>query len=498
MGRGVLWISAAKILFVALGFAVQFGLPRVLSGPEEFGLLSAAIAFTVILTNAMTTSMVQTTSKLVAEASADRIARALATRHAVLAALLASLVLGGAGLAATHLLSNPALTPLVRLASVVVIAYAVYATAIGALNGARAFERQARLDATFSVVRTLGMLGGGLAMGVALSAMTGFAAAASAMALIGLVTARLYEPATGRVPTLRAHLATLLPIAVYQLALNGLLQLDLTLLATGATLDASAAGLDATEAAAAGARATGLYRVAQTLSFVPYQLMTSVTLVIFPIVAQARQSGDDAATRQTVSDALRFSVLLVAGLLACLAGASEGAVSLAFPDTYRSASSVIPVLAASQLCFGMGVIHATVLIGRGHLWRTVGIVAASLGVAVAGNVLAWWLAPALHLELALSTALGTAAGSALFVTLTAIALRADLGVGVAPPVLARVALSAAVAIGVARVLPGHGKIAGLVALSAAAIAYLTVLVISGELGARERELVKRVLARLRR
>lgn len=493
-GRGVLWISAAKILFVLLGFAVQFGLPRVLEGPAEFGLLSAAIAFTVILTNAMTTSMVQTTSKLVAEAGEGSIVRVLVVRHAVLALALALPVLGAAGWVGAHLLSNAALAPLVRLASVVVVAYAIYATAIGALNGARAFDRQARLDATFSTVRTLGLLGGGLALGVAGSAMAGFACAASVMAVIGMRAARLYAPSTGRVPALGDHLRVLLPIALYQLALNGVLQLDIEVLVTGATLDATHAGLDEAAAAEAGAHAAGLYRVAQTLSFVPYQLMTSVTLVLFPIVAHARSTGDDAQVRETVGAALRFSLLFVLGLLAPLAGASAAAVRLAFPASYESAAEIVPVLAASQVFFAMGVIQATVLIGRGRLWRTVGLAAASLAVSLLGNALAWRITPE---SLAFGTACGTAVGSGVFALLTGYGVQKDLGASVRPLVLVRAAFAGAVAVVVARVIPEGGRLAGLVVLIVSGLVYLGVLAVTRELGAAEVALVKRVVGRAR-
>ncbi len=493
-GRGVLWISAAKILFVLLGFAVQFGLPRVLGTPAEFGLLSAAIAFTVILTNAMTTSMVQTTSKLVAEAGEGSIARALVVRHAGLALLLALPVLGGAGLVGTYALSNPALAPLVRLASVVVVAYAIYATAIGALNGARAFDRQARLDATFSTVRTLGLLGGGLALGVAGSAMAGFALAATTMAVIGVVVARLHAAPTGRVPALGDHLRVLLPIALYQLALNGVLQLDIELLVTGATLDATARGLDELAASDAGAHAAGLYRVAQTLSFVPYQLMTSVTLVLFPIVAHASSAGDPSEVRETVRAALRFSLLFVLGLLAPLAGASAAAVRLAFPAAYESAAEIVAVLALAQVFFAMGVIQATVLIGRGRLWRTVGWAAIALGVSVLGNVLAWRLGPE---SLALGTACGTALGSVVFACLTGYAVHADLGASLRPLVIGRASLAAAVALGVAHVIPSAGRVSGLGVLIVAGLVYLAVLGITRELGAAEVALVRRVLGRAR-
>jgi stage V sporulation protein B len=494
-GRGVLWISAAKILFVLFGFAVQFGLPRVLGSPAEFGLLSAAIAFTVILTNAMTSSMVQTTSKLVAEAGGRSIARPLALRHAGLASILALSVLGAAGLVAERVLSSPALTPLVRLGSVVVVAYAVYSTAIGALNGAHAFDRQARLDATFSTVRTLGLLGGGLSLGLAVSAMTGFAAAAVTMASIGALAAGLYRAPDGAVPPLSQHLRVLLPIGLYQLALNGLLQLDIEILVTGTTLAASEGGASEALASEAGAHAAGLYRVAQTLAFVPYQLVTSVTLVLFPVVAHAASAGKESEARETVRAALRFSLIFVAGLLAPLAGAASGAVRLAFPSAYEGADEVVPVLALSQLFFAMGVLHATVLIGRGHLWRVVGIAATTLSLSVLGNLLAWRLAPAM---LPLGTAWGTALGSVVFAGLTALALQLDLGVGLAPRSLVRVALAAAAALGTARLVPGEGRVAGLVALAVAAAAYLAILSVSRELGSADLAIVRRVLARGRK
>lgn len=494
-GRGVALVAAAKLLFIALGFVVQFGLPRILEGPEEFGLLSTAITFTVILTNAMTISMVQTASKLVAESDGRSIARPLALRHLGIAGLLAAVVLGGAEVVSSQLLANHALTPLIRLAGVVVLAYALYATAIGVLNGARRFTSQSRLDATFSVVRSTGLLGGALVLGAASSAMGGFAAAAVTMAIIGVVTAGLYARPEGSAPSLRAHLGLLAPIALYQLALNGLLQLDLTLLVTGTTLGTRAVGADAITAAQAGTTAAGLYRVAQTLAFVPYQLMTSVTLVLFPVVAHASRAGNDDEARRTVQDALRFSLLAIVLLLAPLAGASRGAIAIAFPSTYADAGPVVPVLAASQVFFGVGVIQATVLISRGRLWRTVGLIVFSLIVTVTGCLVAWALPVD---ELLTTTAMASVLGSVAFALLGAYALRADLGVRIDPKTALRVSIAGFAALAVANLLPQSTRLYGVIALALGALAYVVVLLATGELGARERALVARVFARFRR
>ncbi|GAB4197738.1 MAG: hypothetical protein OHK0013_06210 [Sandaracinaceae bacterium] len=496
-GRGVLWISGAKVLFVLLGFAVQFGLPRVLASTSEFGLLSSAMTFTAILTNAMTSSMVQTTSKLVAEASGRPVARTIALRHAGIGAAIAIALAIGAELVGLHVLHQRALVPLVRLSSVIVVAYAVYATAIGALNGGQRFARQAQLDATFSVARTLGLLGGGLALGVAGSAMGGFAAAAIAMAVVGTVVARLLEPTSGNLAPLDTHLRVLVPIALYQLFLNGLLQLDLEILMTGATFTAREAGTPLEEAAHFASEQAGLYRAAQTLAFVPYQLVTSVTLVLFPIVARAASLGDEEGVQSAVRGALRFSAILLAGLLAPLAGGAEGAVRFAFPAAYVEAADAVPALAAGQFFFALGVVQATVLVSRGLVWRTVLLVLATATVGAVGNLLAWEIAPN---ALRVGTAVGTAVGGLAMWAGTAFVLTRSTGMDetVARPALgigARVAVAAALACAVARALPQTDRWAGLVAILGGGLAYVVALAITGEIGREELALVRRVLER---
>ena len=83
-----------------------------------------------------------------------------------------------------RVLLDDQLTPLLRVASLVVFAYALYAALVGSLNGLHLFGQQARLDATFSTLRTAGILGGA-ALGLgAIGAVTGFASAAATILTI--------------------------------------------------------------------------------------------------------------------------------------------------------------------------------------------------------------------------------------------------------------------------------------------------------------------------
>ena len=90
-----------------------------------------------------------------------------------------------------------------------------------------------------------------------------------------------------------------------------------------------------------------------------------------------------------------------------------------------------------------------------------------------------------------ATALGMVVG---FVA-AAITLRARLGG--TPPVatLGRVALAIAAGMAVGRFVPGHGRIVGLAAVALAAVAYIGVLLVTGELGPADRAKLGRMLRR---
>jgi hypothetical protein len=74
-------------------------------------------------------------------------------------------------------------------------------------------------------------------------------------------------------------------------------------------------------------------------------------------------------------------------------------------------------------------------------------------------------------------------------------VRARLGGSPPPATVARVAAGVAAGLLVARIMPGHGKIIGLAAIALAALAYLGVLVATGELGAADRAKLARMLRR---
>src|SRR5690606_28026411 len=106
----------------------------------------------------------------------------------------------------------------------------------------------------------------------------------------------------------------LLPIVLFQLTLNGTLLLDVWVLKNTAAELGLAAGIEMREAAEQASRYVGLYRAGQNFAFVPYQVILSVTFIVFPLVSRATAAGDLESARAHIRSALRFSLIVLFAL----------------------------------------------------------------------------------------------------------------------------------------------------------------------------------------
>jgi stage V sporulation protein B len=363
-GRGFLTIGAAKVYFIVASFAVQFGLPRLFGDAADFGLYAQAMAGVAILTNVLIAATLQSVSKLVSEAPerAEATARRAVQLQAAVGGALALALFGLAGPLA-DVSRDPALTPLIRCASVVVLAYSVYAALVGRLNGEERFGEQAKLDAGFTTLRTTGILAGAaLGMG-AIGAVLGFAAASTLILAIALL--RVGVGREGEAPSLSRFVAFMAPVWIYQGLMNGMLQIDIWVMKPILVDQALEVTTQVERATARASEIVGHYRGAQNFAFVPYQLVLATTFVVLPMVSRALASGDEAKAKETVRNALRFSLLASALFAAPIAGCREALLSLAYPADYGVAADALLRLSIGIVPFTVFVVAATILNGAG-------------------------------------------------------------------------------------------------------------------------------------
>ncbi len=137
-GRGLAFITAAKLYFILSGFIVQLGLPRLLGSPEAFGQYSLAMSIVSVVNNVLIAATVQSVSKRVSE---DENLAGARLRQALLLQLGVGVTLAGTLFFAAPWLAGVAydseLVLLLKIASLVPLCYALYATMVGGLNGRR-------------------------------------------------------------------------------------------------------------------------------------------------------------------------------------------------------------------------------------------------------------------------------------------------------------------------------------------------------------------------
>jgi stage V sporulation protein B len=507
-GRGGLAVGAAKVFFLLVGFVQQVLLARVL-GPEGYGALSRVLALGNIANNVVITGGIQGASREIAaadEASRPAVQRKILSVHAMLAVPLALLFVLVAPLIAERTGGAHVVLHL-RVLSLVVLAYTVYAAFVGVMNGRQLFVKQASVDVLYATMRTVGLLGGGYLLAKqgfrmgALGSIFGFVGAAL---LIVPVAARLIgvgargEGAAGEAgPPLGIYLGFLARLAVVQLLLNALMQADITLLGRFASDAAQQAGLTGDLAAKGADKAVAIYRACQLFSFLPYQLLFAITFILFPMLAKAHAEGDRAAMQGYIRSGTRLAFLFGGAIVAVTVGLPKGVLHLAFvPEIADPGGSVLRVLALGQGAFALFGITTTVLNSTGHERATVVLNTIALGL-VAG--FAFLLVPGTPLEL-LPHRMALAVALALLVSLVVGAcwVRFLFGALIPPLSALRIGASLALAAFVGNQLPAAGKVFTLVSAVVVGVVYLVALLVSRELSSTDLALVKRVVGRGKR
>ena len=494
--RGAAFITLAKMYFLVMGFAQPVFLTRFL-GSEGYGLYGVVLNVVSILNNVVVAGSIQAMSHAVTRGGPTALRRVIAL-HALLGLVLGGGLFVGADVVGAGLLHDPRLPPLLRIGAIIVANYSVYAALVGALNGQRRFRAQAGLDVSFATLRTGLVIGLAAMVGVTGSIM-GFAIA-SGFILVGSIALNLRDlrargdAATGE--DQRSLLAFsqeygrfFVPVLLYQLALNLVLQSDLLVLKAVLSRTAGVSA-EAVNALAGG------YKAVQNFAFLPYQLLIAVTFVIFPVVSRATLDDDRGTTERFIRGAGRFSTLALGAMLAVLAGLPQGVLRIAYKPPFDEGWVALRLLSIAQGAFALTVVGTTVILASGRTAAAIGLMTAMLAAVFAGDLAGIALGgtgPAVLTGLAGGTLFGCVAGLAL----VAGYVTRRWGGFIAPRTLLRAALGALVAGALAARVPVHGKVGTLLQSAVAVMTYLAALFATRELGRAEIDAVRRVIARRR-
>jgi len=144
--RGTVYLTAAKLWFLATGALLPILLARILP-PDRYGVYKVVTGAMTIVNALLVTGAVQSVSKFVAEdpgRSPEVHRKALLLQGAL--GLGAALVFAGAAPLIAAGLRDPALVPLLRLAALAIASFGLYAVFMGTMAGRGHYGKQATLD----------------------------------------------------------------------------------------------------------------------------------------------------------------------------------------------------------------------------------------------------------------------------------------------------------------------------------------------------------------
>ena len=502
-GRGGVAVLGAKVFFILAGF-VQQTLVRGAIGLAGTGALSRVLAVASVFNNVVVSSSIQGVSRAVAGAhdSKEEAFRATLRVHAPIALGLGVLFFVSAPWIAAFEGAEHITTPLRVMAGVIVI-YGVYAPLIGSLNGRAMFTRQAALDVVAATLRTFGLLGMGYlffsrgSSGV-LGSTLGVLLAASCVLPLALRWTGIGKAAplsSAEIPSPRIYLAMLVPLAVAQLFTNGVMQIDITLLGRFLSFGALHTGLAPSEATRSADEWVAVYRFSQFFAFLPYQLVFSITQILFPMVARAHAEGDRVAVRQYVERGARLGAI-ACGLLVTVVVTVPGSVlNFAYGhEVAERGASTLRVLAIGQGAFTLFGIANTVLasLGRERIAAVLSLVAlfAVAGFCtVAAREAPYGEAQLQATALATSVALGLALVAATFV------VRKAAGGFVPLKTAVRAGIGVSFGAVVGTHLPIFGKLMTPVVCLAIATSFVVYLVLARELTPADAAMVRALVGR---
>jgi stage V sporulation protein B len=485
-GRGALFIGVAKVFFMLSGFIQQVVLARLVNaaGLGAFGAVNSAIS---MVNNTVVQATIQSVSKFSAEDDerAPAVTRAALEIQIVVGALLGlGFFLGAPAIA--DFVKAPGYVRYFRIAAAIPFLYAIYAVFIGAVNGRRRFRTQAGFDMTFSVAKTVLLLGGAAVAGVA-GAFAGFVLAALFIVVVAIKVIGT-GPAAASTPTSTFPVSRLvkfmLAVGAYNLFLNIELLYDQPL------LHRFAGQVDPTRAAAL----AGQYQALRTLALLPYQALLVVTFVIFPLVSRSTFAEDRSATRAYVTQTLRYALILATAMGLAL-GARPGAlVGILYPAAYAEGARALPILVVGECCLALLAVTCAILNAAG---RAIAALSLMAGTVVTGVTAAFVLVPraALGPEMLTAAAVAASLGMALGLLASIVYVRMRMGGSAPLATVGRVVISGAAAVLAGSVLPLGGKLTGLAIIGLVTAIYLGGLIGLGEFGPTDRAKFRKVLRR---
>lgn len=337
--KASIWLSLSEIAFNLSGYVIHAILGRYL-GPAEYGRYSLIVTFSTMIIILIGAGIPTAMSKYLSEIFNTQpemipiIKRTGARLQLALISVVTIIYFFMAPVFAA-LLKDPTLTPLFRLSSFIIPAFALASFYFSYYTGIQQFNKQAILKFTRSITKVVFIVGLGLYFKAA-GAVIGQALAPFTV-FIDAYLLDPYRKKAKKLPTQKEmkyefHWKKLLnfawPITIFMIFYELMISMDLYLVKAILHDDIQ----------------TGLYNAALTVGRIPYYLFYFLTIILLPKISQTTAQGLKEETKRMLQSSMRFLFMFLFPTVALLATFADSSIRFFFGARYSAAGYPMSIL----------------------------------------------------------------------------------------------------------------------------------------------------------
>jgi len=244
-----------------------------------------------------------------------------------------------------------------RIALFILMFYSVYAVLIGVFNGQKKFKNQAFFDISYSTLKLvsvsvflfLGFKLYGLLLGWVLAT---FIITVLAF-LFSVKSKEIGDNPTESIITYKDIFNFALPIIISQFFFYILLNLDTWMLGI----------LSSKETVLING---GNYLTITTLSRIPYQIVISITFIIFPFISRLSHLKDNKTIKLYIETSLRYSVLIAAPFVILISAYPTIFLKIIYGNRFIENASYLSILVVGVLFLALFMINITIITASGR------------------------------------------------------------------------------------------------------------------------------------
>ena len=369
--KSVFWLTAAEIIFNLSGYIVHSGVGRIL-GPAEYGRYGLVITLTTMIIMLIGRGIPSAMNKYISEISDTKpgLVR-LIKKQAIIAQtiLISSITIIFYLLAPVIALAlkDPTLTPLFRLSSLIIPAFAAASFYFYYYTGIHRFNVQSALKVVRSVAKIMFIIGLAYLFKVK-GSVIGYIAAPLLVFFVAWIIDKVWISKKffdNKDYDFDWHklISYAWPITLFMLFYEILITVDLYFVKAMLQNDFL----------------TGIYNGALTIGRIPYYLFYALTIVLLPTISKTTFQNDIKETKKVISQSLRFMIMLLLPITILMFVYAEPIINIFYGAGYEQAVPPMQVLV-----FGVGFL--TVFYVMSFVFNGAGLVRIPMYIALVGMI----------------------------------------------------------------------------------------------------------------